>query len=226
MASVHRPRTRGRPVRLAHLKARESLLDAAVALFAEKGVAATTAVEIAARAGVTPALVHYYFRPRERLLDAVVDERLSRFVAHAVRALPALPAPRRTRHRPARRSTRMPTPARRMPWMPPIWIREIVSGGGLLRGRMIRHLPVHVITALQAALADGKRRGKVAHDIDPAFAFLSIAGATLFPLATRSLWSHFPGGGALSAARLRRHAHAMLSGGLTGPARRPARTSR
>jgi len=226
MASVHRPRTRGRPVRLAHLKARESLLDAAVALFAEKGVAATTAVEIAARAGVTPALVHYYFRPRERLLDAVVDERLSRFVAHAVRALPALPAPASASALIDALVDGVFDAARRMPWMPPIWIREIVSGGGLLRGRMIRHLPVHVITALQAALADGKRRGKVAHDIDPAFAFLSIAGATLFPLATRSLWSHFPGGGALSAARLRRHAHAMLSGGLTGPARRPARTSR
>src|SRR5665213_2189409 len=154
MASVHRPRTRGRPVRLAHLKARESLLDAAVALFAEKGVAATTAVEIAARAGVTPALVHYYFRPRERLLDAVVDERLSRFVAHAVRALPALPAPASASALIDALVDGVFAAARRMPWMPPIWSREIVSGGGLLRGLTIRHLPVHVITALQAAAAD------------------------------------------------------------------------
>ena len=223
MVTVHRPRTRGRPARNAHPAARESLLDATVALFAEKGVAATTAAEIAVRAGVTPALVHYYFHPRERLLDAVVDERLSRFVAHAVRALPAFPVPASALIEAL--VDGVFDAARRMPWMPPIWIREIVSGGGLLRGRMIGHLPVHVIAALQAALADGKRRGTVAHDIDPAFAFLSIAGATLFPLATRSLWAHFPGGGALSAARLRRHAHAVLSGGLTGPAP-PARTSR
>jgi hypothetical protein len=43
---------------------RESLLDAAVALFAEQGVAATSSAKIAARAGVTPAMVHYHFRCR------------------------------------------------------------------------------------------------------------------------------------------------------------------
>src|SRR6266851_5107682 len=55
---------------------REHLLDTATRLFAERGIAATTA-QIAADADVTSALVHYYFTNRERLLDAVVDERLA-----------------------------------------------------------------------------------------------------------------------------------------------------
>ncbi len=209
-----KPRAPGRPQQNAHPEAREALLDAAVALFAEKGVAATTTAEIAARAGVTPALVHYYFRPRERLLDAVVDERLSRFVAHAVRGLPGAAA----------------TPpelivalvdgvfdaARRMPWMPPIWIREIVSGGGLLRERMLRHLPVQMIATLTQSLTAAKRRGALAHDVEPRMAFLSIAGATMFPLAARALWAQFPGGRAMTTTKLKRHAIAVLTGGLTG----------
>ncbi len=78
-------RARGRPAVAAEIGTREALLDAAVALFAEQGVGATTSAEIAARAGVTPAMVHYHFRNRERLLDAVVDERLARFARPRLR---------------------------------------------------------------------------------------------------------------------------------------------
>lgn len=224
MKPVAQRRTRGRPVQHAHPEAREALLDAAVALFAERGVSATTTAEIAARAGVTPALVHYYFRPRERLLDAVVDERMSRFVAYALRALPDLSSP------PSALINALVDgvfdAARRMPWMPPIWIRDVVSGGGLLRDRMIKHLPVQVIAALIDRLATGKRRGEIAADIEPGFAFLSVAGATLFPLAARSLWPKFPGGTALTTAQLRRHARAMLTSGLTGAPRVSRKGSR
>jgi TetR/AcrR family transcriptional regulator len=224
MASPARRRTRGRPVQHAHPEAREALLDAAVALFAEKGVAATTTAEIAARAGVTPALVHYYFRPRERLLDAVVDERLSRFVMHALKKLPDPGAP--VAELIDALVDGVFDAARRMPWMPPIWIRDVVSGGGMLRDRMIRHLPVPVIGALIERLASAKGRGEIAAGVEPGFAFLSLAGATLFPLATRSLWTRFPGGAKLSTAQLRRHAHAVLASGLTGAPQRPRRISR
>src|SRR6202051_4234318 len=56
---------------------REHLLDTATRLFAQRAIAATTVAQIAADADVTSALVHYYFTNRERLLDAVVDERLA-----------------------------------------------------------------------------------------------------------------------------------------------------
>ncbi|MEP7062336.1 MAG: TetR/AcrR family transcriptional regulator [Betaproteobacteria bacterium] len=224
MATPARRRTRGRPVQHAHPEAREALLDAAVALFAEKGVAATTTAEIAARAGVTPALVHYYFRPREQLLEAVVDERLSRFVAYALRKLPGPSAS--LEELVDALVDGVFDAAQRMPWMPPIWIRDVVSGGGLLRDRMLRHLPVQMIGALIEHLARGRRRGEITADIEPGFAFLSLAGATLFPLATRPLWKKFPGGAKLSTAQLRRHAHAVLRHGLTGTINAPKRTPR
>src|SRR5215468_11730852 len=80
-------RARGRPASASQIGSRDALLDAAVTLFAEQGVAATSSAGIAARAGVTPAMVHYHFRSRERLLDAVVDERLARFPARVFAAL-------------------------------------------------------------------------------------------------------------------------------------------
>ena len=47
--------------------ARGRLLAAAVTLFSAQGVAGTTVAEIAKRAGVTSAMVHYYFKTKDQL---------------------------------------------------------------------------------------------------------------------------------------------------------------
>ena len=72
MANPQRPnRTLGRPRFVAGIDVRERLLDAAVTRFAGEGIAATSTAKIAADAGVTAAMVHYYFTNRDSLLDAV-----------------------------------------------------------------------------------------------------------------------------------------------------------
>ena len=49
-----------------------SILDAACTCLGERGYAATTIAEIAARAGVSRGLLHYYFKSKEELLAQVV----------------------------------------------------------------------------------------------------------------------------------------------------------
>ncbi len=53
------------------------LLDAALALFVEKGFANTRAEEVAARAGVSKGTLYLYYASKEELLKAVIRERLS-----------------------------------------------------------------------------------------------------------------------------------------------------
>ena len=66
----------GRPrVDRQRAEARCKILDAAEALFAENGFDATATSAIAARAGVTSALIFYYFRTKRGLLQALIDER-------------------------------------------------------------------------------------------------------------------------------------------------------
>jgi AcrR family transcriptional regulator len=64
-------------------KTRAQLLDAAEALMAEEGYAAVTSRRLAARAGLKPQLVHYYFRTMDDLfLEAFrrrAEENLARF---------------------------------------------------------------------------------------------------------------------------------------------------
>src|SRR5262249_10099738 len=139
-------RARGRPALAAEIGTRDALLDAAVMLFAEQGVAATTSAGIAERAGVTPAMVHYHFRSRERLLDAVVDERLARFPARVFAGLAPTDAGAGTLIETVVR--RVYDAAEHMPWMPPIWIREVVAEGGMLRDRMFRHFPLQAVAVL------------------------------------------------------------------------------
>jgi len=72
-----RPRRRvGRPrVARERAEARRKILDAAEALFAENGFDATATSAVAERAGVTSALIFYYFKTKRGLLQALIDER-------------------------------------------------------------------------------------------------------------------------------------------------------
>ena len=117
------------------------------------------------------------------------------------------------------------TAAEKMPWMPPIWIREVVSEGGTLRNRMLRHFPREAVTALIETIAREQRQRRIPAGIEPRLVFLTIAGVAMLPLATRRLWSQIPGMADLTNAELLRHALAVLASGLA-PAQLPARRTR
>mgnify|MGYP003466370002 CR=1 FL=1 len=61
------------------------LLEAALALFVEKGFAATRVEEVAARAGVSKGTLFLYFPSKEALFKAVVSENAGRQLADAMR---------------------------------------------------------------------------------------------------------------------------------------------
>lgn len=51
----------------------QKIFEAALAEFTEKGFAAARMQEIATRAGINKALLHYYFRSKDRLFEAVFE---------------------------------------------------------------------------------------------------------------------------------------------------------
>lgn len=74
-APPHAPRQRRKEARP------QELIDAALALFAEKGFAATRSEEVAARAGVAKGTLYLYYPSKEELLKAVISQRLSSEIA-------------------------------------------------------------------------------------------------------------------------------------------------
>jgi AcrR family transcriptional regulator len=65
----------------------QELLDAALALFVEKGFAATRAEEVAQRAGVSKGTLYLYYPSKEELFKAVVRQNLSSLIAEGMQLL-------------------------------------------------------------------------------------------------------------------------------------------
>ena len=70
-------------------KTRAQLLDAAEQLMLEEGYAAVTSRRVAAKAGIKPQLVHYYFRTMDDLFLEVFRRRAEQSVARSSRAMAA-----------------------------------------------------------------------------------------------------------------------------------------
>ncbi|XHS77055.1 TetR/AcrR family transcriptional regulator [Burkholderiaceae bacterium UC74_6] len=76
------------PVRQRRKDARpQELRDAALALFVEKGFAATRAEDVAARAGVSKGTLYLYYAGKEELFKAVVREHFSATISDGVQLL-------------------------------------------------------------------------------------------------------------------------------------------
>jgi AcrR family transcriptional regulator len=211
-ANVRRP---GRPAGSARgPEQRARLLDVALALFARQGIVDTTLGAIAREAGYTPAMVHYYFKTRDQLLDVLIDERFQ---------------PLRTALRePFRDNVDDPVAAiaqfaRRLvelsgeyPWFPSLWVREVISDGGLLKQRMHERFGDTRQRDTLALIAKWQRQGKLNAQLEPSLLFLSILGLTVLPLANSAMWRDDPVRRKLTADDIARHALAVLQHGV-GP---------
>jgi AcrR family transcriptional regulator len=215
MTKIARPAV-GRRARVADSDARGQLLDTAVGLFSERGIANTTVAQIAASGRVTSAMVHYWFDTREKLLDAVVEERVAPLF-HAIWSPVDV-----ERGEPLDLVQgmlgRMFDAAEANPWLPSLWLREIVNEGGLLRERAMRQIPVKRIIGFVQNISRGKSRGDVNPEIEPALLFASILGLVMLPLATAKIWRLINPTLTLDRAMLERHVSALLIHGIEGRA--------
>lgn len=57
----------------------QTILESATELFLKKGFKATSTTEIAKEAGCNQALVHYYFRTKDRLFEAIFQQKVKFF---------------------------------------------------------------------------------------------------------------------------------------------------
>jgi AcrR family transcriptional regulator len=193
---------------------RSRLLDAALTLFARQGIVDTTLGAIAREAGFTPAMVHYYFKTRDQLLDVLIDERflpLRAALGGAFEANPDDPVAAI-----AQLARRLVDLAVEYPWFPPLWVREVMSEGGPLRQRMHERFGHTHHKASLARIEQWQKEGRVNAELEPSLVFLSLLGLTILPLATSKMWRNDPVRRSLTADDIARHAVALLVHGL-GP---------
>lgn len=108
--------------------ARAAIVEAAGRHFAEHGIKATTNPMIAQDAGVTPAMVHYYFKRRELLYQAILEDLLTPLL-DSLPGISTLDAWVATFH----------AFLAAHPWAPKLLVREVFMHNGLLRPLFLQH---------------------------------------------------------------------------------------
>src|SRR5438105_1432027 len=183
-----RQRAPGRPSG-AGVDIRARLLDAAIACFARLGIAATSLRAIAVEAGVTPAMLHYYFGDKQQLQQAVIGERL----------LPATAFLRETLERAGDDIAALVAAfvraigevVARHPWLPSLWVHEVLCEGGALREFLLQRIAPQIPQMMAARFAAAQRKGGLNPDLDPRLLMVSLVGLTMFPAASAPIWRRF-----------------------------------
>ncbi|MBF6022739.1 TetR/AcrR family transcriptional regulator [Lysobacter niastensis] len=221
------PRTRGRPARATSTPSgrapgrpgadspdlRARVLDAAIACFTRQGIAGASLRSIASEAGVNPALLHYYFGDKEQLQEAVVSERI--LPAFAVLREPVMQAGDDVADLVAAFVKGVGLLVAEHPWLPPLWVREVLCEGGALRNVLLERIGPQVPQMMAARFAQAQQRGEINEDLDPRLLMVSLVGLTLFPIAGAPIWRRLLNADDLDFDVMRRHTLALLDRGLS-----------
>jgi len=191
---------------------RNRLLDVAATQFARTGIEATSLRAIAGEAHVTPAMLHYYFGDKARLTEALIEERLLPALAPLREHLEqAGDAPRALIEAFARAVTEI---VGLNPWLPPLWVREVLCEGGTLRALMFSRIVPNLPQLLAQRFAGAQAKGLLNPGLDPRLLVVSLVGLTLFPAAGAPIWRRAFGAEDLGPDALLNHTLALLDHGV------------
>ena len=205
------PRKRGRPIADSP-DLRDSMLDAALACFSRKGIAATSLRDIAAEASVTPALLHYYFGDKEQLQGQVIAQKILP-VFTALRE-PLVEAGDDVAALIAGFVSGIGRIVAEHPWLPALWVREVLCEGGAMRDLLFDRLGPQLPQMMAARFAEAQAKGRINPDLDPRLLMVSLVGLTLFPAAGAPIWRRLFNTEDLDFDAVRLHTLALLDRGL------------
>ncbi len=210
---TRRGRPPGRPL-AANEDLRARLLDSAVTCFSRQGIAATPLRAIARDAGVNAALLHYYFGDRAQLQQAVISERV--LPAFLELREPLMRAGDDVADLVAAFVAGIGRIVAAHPWLPALWVREVLCEGGALRDVLFDEVSPALPRMLVARFEQAQARGALDPGIDPRLLMVSLVGLTLFPVAGAPIWRRMLDAGDIDYAQLQRHTLALLDRGLGG----------
>lgn len=160
---------------------REQLLDIALDLFARQGIARTSLNAIAKEAGVTPAMLHYYFNSREQLLDAMIEERflpLRSAIATLFSVHPDDPVTALTLM-----VKKLADLAVEHRWFAPLWMQEVIGEMPVLRAHLQARFGDEKYQAMLETIARWQQEGKLNRDLAPELLFTTLLSLVLVPFS-------------------------------------------
>jgi TetR/AcrR family transcriptional regulator len=177
----------GRPAQSAG-EVRESLLDAARTLFLRYGFRAVSSRQVAAAAGVNPAMIHYYFDGKEGLYRAMLESA----IAPVISRLSAMVGDPSAVDLHGLMRAYMRTMAAN-PWIPGLIVREVLSPDGSFRQMFVRDFAGRFAPMLRSVIAREVEAGRLRGDLDPSLTVVSLLSLALFPFVSLPITSRVLG---------------------------------
>lgn len=155
----------------------QKILDAARQEFIQKGISGARMLSIAQRAGVNKALIHYYFRSKERLYEAILNDMLKKVWISIGTYLKGIKEPDDMRSLIHTFVYAHITTMRSYPDFPMMFLREFADGG-----KYIPDIAVGMIDSFgeipQLLFANFKKgiQQKKIRQLDPVHIMISVLG--------------------------------------------------
>lgn len=206
------PRRPGRPKgKRPDTANREQLMDIALALFARQGIARVSLNAIAKEAGVTPAMLHYYFDSRDALVDCLLEERFmplrnrisTIFVAHPDDPIASFTLMVQALAEIAERHT----------WFAPLWMQEMIGEMPVLRQHMHARFGDDKYREMLATMELWQRVGKLNRDLSPELLITTLISLVLVPFSRIRTDERMKG---VSTETIISHALALMGQGISG----------
>jgi AcrR family transcriptional regulator len=160
---------------------RSAQLDAAHKLFLKHGFDRVTARQIAAAAGTTPAMIHYYFDNKLGLFRAMLDRAIRPLREMLAGSLAQDSAPMEV---PDLIRAQMQTAAANA-WIPPFVLNEVFAERGRFRAAFMRDIASRHLPLVIELIERGQCSGKFRADLEPRYVALSLLSLCLFPFLSR-----------------------------------------
>jgi len=173
--NVRRP---GRPPAGPERDVRGELLAAARELFLRYGYRSVSARQVAAAAGVNPAMIQYYFGSKQGLYAAMLHEAVGPLVAR-IEAMLAEPADGAA-SLPALLDAYMHT-VKSNPWVPGLLMRDVLAPDGNFRERFIDEFASRFAPRVASLVKRDIARGASRADLDPQLTVVSFLSLGLWP---------------------------------------------
>ena len=177
-----KPRKPGRPRgSKPDADSREKLINIALRLFSQQGIARTSLNAIAREAGVTPAMLHYYFNSRDQLLDVMFEERFLPLRAEIGGVFGRYP------HDPVQALTEMVKTladiAAQHEWFAPLWMQEVIGEMPVLRQHLHARFGDEQYRATLAMVKGWQEAGKVNPNLTAELLFTTLLSLVLVPFS-------------------------------------------
>lgn len=190
---------------------REQLMDIALMLFTCQGIARVSLNAIAKEAGVTPAMLHYYFTPREALFDRLLEERfmpLRNRVSLVFNEHPDNPVTSLTLMVKV-----LAELAEQNDWFAPLWMQEMIGEMPILRQHIHARFGDEKFHKMLTVVIGWQESGKLNRTLSPELLITTLISLVLVPFSRLRTDERMKN---ISPDAIVRHALAIMGQGIGG----------